>query len=316
MYRERDPGDRRAAYEPERPAPADQVRPAAGPSGGGDGPTHLVLLNGAEDRMGAVFGVAGEFARRAGAAVRAAYLHTPPPPGDMESIRLLSAASLGGPAAHACGRFVRTSGGLAGRARLAVLPELLFGPADPTLAGYLRANEFDLVTVTTDGSRLPLWAGGLWSVVAGWRPVLVVGPNVGPLWSAGSGPSGEVVAVLDGTAAAEAVLAPAASLCRLLDGRLTLMWVGRAAPADSGAECHRYLLDIAGRVRPDVPAVRAVVSARRPVEAVLSVQQATGAVIAVARPVRSLLTALTPGRAAVRLLRESTGPVLFHRPPE
>src|SRR5688572_23899300 len=250
MYLKPEPGGQRAEYESKRPPPDEQAWAAGRPTGAADRPTHLVLLNGAEDRAEVVLRVAGQLARQAGAAVRPAYLHTPPPPGDLESIRLLSAAALGGPAADACGRLTKAAGDLARRTGRRALPELLIGPADPTLSGYMRRNEFDLVTVGTEGPTLPLWAGGLWSVAAGWRPALVVGPKVSPHWAAEVGPSSEVVAVLDGTAGAEAILAPAASLCRLLDSRLNLL---RATRPESTDESHRYLVDIARRIRRDVP---------------------------------------------------------------
>ena len=311
MYHKAEPGGQWATYGTKRPPPDEQALAAVRPTSAADRPTHLVLLNGAADRVEVVLNVAGQLARQAGAAVRPAYLHTPPPPGDLESIRLLSAAALGGPAADACSRLTKAARDLARRTGQAALPELLIGPADPTLSGYLRANGFDLVTVGTEGPTLPLWAGGLWSVVAGWRPALVVGPGVSPQWAAEVGPSGEVVAALDGTAAAESILAPAAALCRLLDGRLNLL---RATRPESTDECHRYLLDVARRIRRDVPAVRTVVSARPPAEAVLNFQRATGAIVAVASPARSWLTARMPGRLAARVVRESTAPVLVHRP--
>jgi nucleotide-binding universal stress UspA family protein len=310
MYLKPEPGGQRATYEAKRPPPDEQAWAAGRPTGAADRPTHLVLLNGAEDRAEVVLRVAGQLARQAGAAVRPAY-HTPPPPGDLESIRLLTAAALGGPAADACGRLTKAARILAHRTGRPASPELLIGPADPTLSGYMRRNEFDLVTLGTEGPTLPLWAGGLWSVVAGWRPALIVGPKVSPLWAAEVGPSSEVVAVLDGTAAAEAILAPAASLSRLLDGRLNLL---RATRPESTDESHRYLVDVARRIRRDVPAVRTVVSARPPAAAVLSFQGATGAIVAMASPARSWLTGRMPGGLVTRILRESTAPVLLHRP--
>ena len=302
MYPKPEPGGQRAAYETKRPPPDEQSRTATRPA-------HLVLLNGAEDRVDVVLGVARQLARQAGAVVRPAYLHTPPPPGDLENIRLLSAAALGGSVADASGRLAQAATDLARRSERPAPPELLIGPADPVLAGYLRANEFDLVTVGTEGPTLPVWAGGLWSVVAGSRPALVVGPRVSPHWAAGQ--TGEVVAVLDGTAAAEAILAPAAALCRLLDGRLNLL---RAPRPESTYECHRYLSDVAHRIRRDVPAVRTVVTARPAAEAVLNFQGATGAIVAVADPARSWPAARVPGRLAAHVVREATAPVLVHRP--
>jgi hypothetical protein len=311
MYRTPEPGGQRAAYESKPPPPDEQARTARRPTCAAGRPTHLVLLNGAEDRVDVVLRMGGRLARQAGAAARPAYLHTPPPPGDLENIRLLAAAALGGPAADVCGRLATAARDLACRGERAGPSELLIGPADPALSGYLRANAFDLVTVGTECPTLPVWAGGLWSVVANWRPAMVVGPNVSPHWAIDVGPPREVVAVLDGTVAAEAILAPAASLCCLLDRRLNLL---RATRPELTDECHRYLLDVARRTRRDVPAVRTVVSARPAAEAVLSFQGATGAIVAVADPDRSWPASLMPGRLAAHVVREATAPVLVRRP--
>jgi nucleotide-binding universal stress UspA family protein len=63
-----------------------------------------------------------------------------------------------------------------------------------------------------------------------------------------------------------------------------------------------------------VPAVRTIVATGRPADIVLGLQRATNAVVTLAAPARSRLAAVTPGRLAVRVLRESTAPVLFYRP--
>ncbi len=299
---------------PALPAPGTGPEPPAWPAWAPSVPTHLVLLNGAEERPGGLLGVAGHLAQRARAAVRVAFLQPPPPWGDADSIRLLTPAADRRPVAEISDRLLWASRDLAVRSGVPAGPEMLIGPAEPTLSEYVAADRYDLVTVAAGGTWPPLWAGGLWSVVAGWRPVLVVGRKVSPLWGTGPVPPGEVLAVLDGTAGAEDILAPAAALCRLLDGRLTLLRVSRTGPADSAAECHRYLTEVVRRVRGEVPAVRTVVTSGRPTDAVLSVQKATGAIVALAAPARRWLAAFTPRRTVVRLLRESTAPVLIHRP--
>jgi nucleotide-binding universal stress UspA family protein len=196
-----------------------------------------------------------------------------------------------------------------------VTPELLFGPTQATLTEYVRVHEFDLVTAASGTRWLSLWRGGNWYAVAKQRPVLVVGPGVSESWHARPRPTGEVIVTLDGTASAEEVLAQAATLCRLLDARLILL---RAVPpggaGDSADRCRQYLLDLGRLFRRHVPAVRTVVALGRAADAVLTAQRTTGAVVALAAPARSRLGALTPGRSAVRVLRGSTAPVLFHRP--
>jgi nucleotide-binding universal stress UspA family protein len=297
-----------------QPAPATGPEPPAGPTWAPTVSTHLVLLNGAEERPGGLLGVAGHLAQRARAAVRVAFLQPPPTWGDVDSIRLLTPAADRRPVAEISDRLLWASRDLTIRSGVRAGAEMLIGPAEPTLSEYVAADQYDLVTVAAGGTWPPLWAGGLWSVVAGWRPVLVVGRKVSPLWSTGPVPPGEVLAVLDGTAAAEDILAPAAALCRLLDGRLTLLRVTGTGQEDSVAECHRYLTGVAQRVRSEVPAVRTVVSSGHPTDAVLRIQKATGAIVALAAPARRWLAAFTPRRTVIRLLRESTAPVLIHRP--
>ncbi len=302
----------REAWEDRRPPPAAATDEVPDPTRLRDRPVrpvHLVLTNGAAGRADVLLGVAGRLAGRAGAAVRVAHLYTPPPPGDPGAVRLLSPASRGGPAADVHDRLARAARSLADRTGLPVSPELLTGPA---LAQYLRANEFDLVTVAAGGGWLPLWAGGLWHDFARWRPVLVVGPGVPASWSAATR---DVLVPLDGTAGAEAAVAPAVSLCRLLDARLTLLAADRPGRAGDSADCrHQYLLDVGRLVRRHVLAVRTVVASGRPAGAVLTVQRATGAVVSLTAPARSWLGASPPGRLETRVLRAATAPVLFHRP--
>jgi nucleotide-binding universal stress UspA family protein len=274
-----------------------------------------MLTNGAAPREEVLLGVAGRLAGRAGAAVRVAHLYDSPPAGELEEIRRLAPAGAGGPVGDICAGLFLAARTLAGRTGLPVTPELLIGPGDPTLTGYVRAHEFDLVTAAAGNTWLSLWRGGPWLEVARQRPVLVVGPGVSPDWGTGSGPAGGVLVVLDGTAAAEEALAPAAALCRLLDERLTLLRVGPPAGGErAAARCHQYLLGVGRLVRRHVPAVRTVVTSGRPADAVLGVQRATGAVVALAAPTRSRLAARTPGRLGVRVLRGSTARVLFYRP--
>jgi hypothetical protein len=275
-----------------------------------DRPSHLVLTNDAGRREETLLAVADGLAARAGAAVRVAHLFDPPP-GDLEVVRHLSPAYRAGTAHDVCDRLFRAARSLAGRSGLPVTPELLVGPAHPTLTEYVRVNEFDLVTASSGNSWRTLWGGGPWFEVARRRPVLVVGPGVSGA-STAEGLPGEVLAVLDGTEGAERALAPAAALCRLLDARLTLL---RAAPSgEAGDRCRRYLLSLSQFVRRGVPAVRTVVATGVTTCAVLSVQRMTGAVVALAAPVRSWLGGVTPGRLGWRVLRRSTAPVLFYRP--
>lgn len=283
--------------------------------GRGTRPAHLVLTNEAERREDVLLGVVGRLAERAGASVRVAHLYNPPPPGDLGVVGSLTPTWAAGAVGDVFDRPCRAAQSLADRTRLPVSPELLVGPAHPTLTEYVRANEFDLVTVSTGNTWLSLWKGGPWLEVSRRRPVLAVGPGVSRSWSDGRDPAGGVLAVLDGTVAAEESLAPAVALCRLLDARLTLL---RVTPTDgtgrSADRCHGYLLDVGRLVRRHVPAVRTVVATGRAADAVLNVQRSTGAIVSLAAPTRSWLASFTPGRLGVRVLRGSTAPVLFYRP--
>jgi nucleotide-binding universal stress UspA family protein len=256
--------------------------------------------------------VAAWLAGRTGGSARVAHLYDPPPVGELENVRRLAPTDRGGPAAEVRDRLIRAARTLARRTGLPVAPELLTGPLDPTLTAYARANEFDLVTAAVGGTWRSLWGRGTWYRLARQRPVVAVGPGVSRYWA--SLPTGGVLALLDGSAGAEAVLGPAAALCGLLGERLTLLRVRPLDDAEPTDGCRRYLLRAARAVRADVPAVRTVVAAGRLADVALGLQRATNAVVALAAPARSRLTAVTPGRLAVRVLRESTAPVLFYRP--
>ncbi len=296
----------RESWAAHRPAPASDKKPRTGP-------THLVVTNDAEDREDMLLGVAGRLAGRAGSSIRVARLYDPPPLGDLENVRRLSPTDRGGPAAEACERLLRAARTLADRTGLPVASELITGPIGPALADSVRVNEFDLVTAATGGRWLSVWGCGAWYRVARQRPVVVVGPRVSRSWPALPGPTGEVLALLDGTAGAERILAPAAGLCRLLDARLTLL---RAGTADGGpaGRYNRYLLDVAARVRREVPAVRTISASGSPADTALAVQRATSAVVALCAPAGSRPAAVVSGRLAVRVLRGASAPVLFHRP--
>lgn len=308
----------REPWEVRRPPPAsdaDESPPVGSvdpfsPAGPLADPAHLVLTNDAAGREDALLGVAGYLAGRAGGSIRVAHVLESPPAGELDDVRRLAPTDHGGPVAEACDRLFRSARALAARTRLPVAPEVLVGPIGPTLTDYIRVNEFDAVTAATDATWLALWRGGVWSRVARERPVVVVGPGVSRLWPADAGPPREVLAILDGTAGAERILAPASALCRLLDARLTLL---RVRPHDR-AECDRYLPGVAERVRRVVPAVRTIAAAGAPAAAALAVQHATGAVVALCAPAASRLAAWNPGRLAVRVLRASTAPTLFYRP--
>jgi nucleotide-binding universal stress UspA family protein len=302
------PAGSQEVWEARRPLP-DREPLSARP----DARAHLVLLNGAADRTAVLVGVAGRLARQAGAAIRVAYLHDPIVADDPDRLQLFGPRAPNGTLVHECNRLYRAAAALTGRTGQSVRPELLVGSANVRLADYLRANAFDLVALAAEGTWL--WAGGLWSQAARWRPVLVVGRRVTPAWADDSRSADEVLVVLDGTRAAEEAVPPALALCRRLDARLTLLRVaGPNRAGRSGEDCQRYLTDVARLIRRAGPAVRTVVGSGRPAAAVLKIQQATGAIVALAAPVRSWAAALGPGRLAVRLLQEATAPVLYYRP--
>jgi nucleotide-binding universal stress UspA family protein len=275
-------------------------------------PTQLVLTNDAGDAEEALLGVAGWLADRTRGSTRVAHLFNPPPVGELENVRRLAPTDHGGPVTEVCARLVRAARTLAERTGLPVAPDLLIGPPDRTLSEYVRVNEFDLVTAAAGGTWLSLWGRGAWYRIARQRPVVVVGPGVSRSWAAR--PSGGVLALLDGTAEAEAVLGPAAALGRMLGERLTLLRVRPPDGAEPTVRSRRYLLEAARKVRADGPSVRTIVATGNPVDIVLGLQRATNAIVALAAPARSRLAAVTPGRFAMRVIRESTAPVLFYRP--
>lgn len=301
------PGEVRPPHAPSEIPTAD-ARTAAADDVARAAPEHLVVTNDAAEREDVLLGVAGGLAERAGGSVRIAHVYAPPP----ASVLWHVPVDHGRPVTEVCDRLLRSARDLAGRTGLRVAPELLIGPINPTLTQYVRTNAFDLVTASAGNTWLSLWGYGAWYELARQRPVLVVGPGTSRSWAERPGPSGEVLAVLDGAAWDEAQLDPAVALCRLLDARLTLLRTGPTGPAHVAS--YRHLLDLARLVERRVTAVRTVAASGPPAEAVLAVQRATGAVVALSAPAGAWATAAGPGRLAARVLRGSTAPVLFHRP--
>jgi hypothetical protein len=302
----------RELWEIRRPPPSDE-RPAVGtraPTVTKKVPAHLVLTNNAGDREDVLLGVAGWLAEQTGCSTRVAHVFSPPPVGELENVRRLAPTDHGGSVAEMCDRVVRLARTLAVRTGRPTSPEMLTGSIDPTLTDYLRTNAFDLVTAATGRTWPALWGCRVWYRVARVRPVVVVGPGASHSWLARARSTREVLALLDGTAGAERIVAPAGALCRLLDARLTLL---RVVPRGGGST-DRYLLDVADRIRHDVPAVRAIAMPGAPADAALAAQRATDAVVALCAPASAPVAAWGPGRLAARLIRASAAPVLFHRP--
>jgi nucleotide-binding universal stress UspA family protein len=122
---------------------------------------------------------------------------------------------------------------LAGRFRQAggprLLSALLAGPVNDTLAQYVRDSRADLVVMTTHG-RGPVervWLGSVADhLIRNLEvPVLLVRPHEGELTFQAPLATGRILVPLDGSSLAEAVLAPAAALARLLDLELVLLQV-------------------------------------------------------------------------------------------
>lgn len=98
-----------------------------------------------------------------------------------------------------------------------------------TLIHYVRDSRADLVVMTTHG-RGPLervWLGSVADhLIRNLEvPVLLVRPQEGELASPAPPAIGRILVPLDGSALAEAVLAPAAALARLLNVELRLLQV-------------------------------------------------------------------------------------------
>lgn len=273
-------------------------------------PAHLVLTNDSGDREDVLLGVAEWLAERTGCSTRVSHVFSPPPVGELENVRLLAPTDHGGPVTEMRDRAARLARALTARTGQPAVPELLTGPIGSTLTEYLRTNAFDLVTAATGRTWLALWGGRVWYRVARVRPVVVVGPGVSREWLVRAHSTSEVLALLDGSAGAERILAPAANLCRLLDARLTLLHM---VPRGGGA-MNQYLPEVVTRIRHDVPAVRAIAVPEPAAEAALAAQRATDAVVALCAPASVPVSAWCPGRLAARLIRASAAPILFHRP--
>jgi nucleotide-binding universal stress UspA family protein len=110
-----------------------------------------------------------------------------------------------------------------------IVAALLTGPVADTLAHYVRDSRVDLVVMSTHG-RGPLqrvWLGSVADhLIRSLNvPVLLVRPREGAPASQAPPTIGRIMVPLDGSPLAEAALAPAAALGRLLGADLVLLQV-------------------------------------------------------------------------------------------
>lgn len=214
---------------------------------------------------------------------------------------------------------------------------LLDGTVPEGLRDYARAHGISLIVMSTHGRR-GLSRAWLGSVAAGVireapAPVLLVRPRKG---SARPGPLlriSQVLVPLDGSLLAEAIVAPAAELCKLVGATMTLAHViepvfrvGEAilVPAvDQDAQVHarmesearEYLARVASRIRAPGLEVNERTLSGEAVRSLLDLAREVGAdLIALATHGRTGWQRLAFGSVADKIVRTSDIPMLVLRP--
>ena len=215
---------------------------------------------------------------------------------------------------------------------------LLAGPVADILTHYVRDSQTDLVVMSTHG-RGPLHRAWLGSVADHLIrnlevPVLLVRPRERVSAPAGPPGIGRIMVPLDGSPLAEAALAPAAALARLLGAEVTLLQV--VPPLIAGTaplgprligyheeiialrriEAHDYLQGLAeGMEQEGVHAAAAAVLGPGVAETILNVARGDRIdLLAVATRGQGGIRRLTLGSVADKLVRAAEVPVLVIRP--
>jgi nucleotide-binding universal stress UspA family protein len=227
---------------------------------------------------------------------------------------------------------------LRGPGEARVVSALLAGPVADILTHYVRDSQTDLVVMSTHG-RGPLHRAWLGSVADHLIrnlevPVLLVRPRERVSAPAGPPGIGRIMVPLDGSPLAEAALAPAAALARLLGAEVTLLQV--VPPLIAGTaplgprligyheeiialrriEAHDYLQGLAeGMEQEGVHAAAAAVLGPGVAETILNVARGDRIdLLAVATRGQGGIRRLTLGSVADKLVRAAEVPVLVIRP--
>lgn len=270
-------------------------------------------------------------ARRSGAALQLAYVHTPLLLGE-------GTLYLGTPDVQLWEeekKYLLTVVDRLKRAGLEqVSAHLLEGPIAETLQEYALGERNDLVVMTTHG-RGPasrFWLGSVADQLVHRvpMPLLLIRTREEESPPVGEPEVRNVLVALDGSPTAEQILQPAGALAKLMGASCTLLrvvpWVvphvvyteaavGAALADKQRAEAHVYLQRVAGSLREQGFAVQTrIIAHAHPATAILN-EAASGKydLLAVETHGRRGLPRLFLGSVADKVVRGATIPVLVHR---
>lgn len=283
-------------------------------------------------------------ARRAGAALEVAHVHTP---FDYYSVPLAIAPDLDEEARKDKRAYLEgVVGRMAGTPKVSATSTLLVGHAADALHGHAVARGVDLVVMSTHG-RGPLsrfWLGSVADALMRTlpMPLLLVRPRETAPDESQEPTLRHVLIPLDGSEFAEQILEPAVALGSLMGASFSLLQVvapviligeetqayaasgvSRSAQAQlrqmqerQQAEAQTYLESVAERLRARSLKVEVrVVSGRQPAAGILEAAGDQGVdLIALATRGRGGLTRLFLGSVADKVVRGAATPILVHRP--
>ena len=281
--------------------------------------------------------VAAALARAARARMRLVLVHQlPPPPSDRDSLKIYTSLEVAVRKTQR-GYLREVAARLRERWGLQVTVVSPDGPIGPTLLRYFEQVGAGLVVMSTHGrgtvGRALLGSVADEVVRAAKVPVLLVRPEEDEPPATEAWSPGEILVPLDGSALAEAALAPAAELARLLGARLTLVQVvvpiaittDPPLPFPSGydehlteirrVEAQDYLESVVERLQEQgvVAACAAVVSGGVAGALVDLTREGRAGLIVIASHGHGGLKRLALGSVADRLVRTAAVPVLVVR---
>jgi nucleotide-binding universal stress UspA family protein len=274
---------------------------------------------------------AAALARRSGASLQLAYVHTPLLLGE-------GALYLGAPDIQLCEEekdyLLRVVDRLKNTGLDKVSAQVLEGPIAETLQEHALGEGYDLVVMTTHG-RGPVsrfWLGSVADQLVHRlpMPLLLIRTHEEASPPAGEPEVRKVLVALDGTPEMEQILQPAGELVKAIGASLTLLRVvpsvirhsvqkqtaADAALADKRrAEAHVYLQRVADSLRDRGFAVQTrIIGHAHPAAAILN-EAASGeyALLALETHGRRGLPRLFLGSVADKVVRGASIPVLVHR---
>jgi nucleotide-binding universal stress UspA family protein len=273
--------------------------------------------------------IALSIARRTGAQLHLAHVHTPPA---LEIDGTMDASLRAGEQAYLQGLVQRLQIGWPGP----ITSVLLDGPVAAVLHDHALATRTDLIVMTTHGrgALSRFWLGSVADklVHQALMPVLLVRPQEQAPDLTQEPRFRHILVPLDGSALAEHILPGALALGRLMQAEYTVLQAVEPMYATYGAELHAaglsdqmlkqlqtnaqdYLDRIAASLRAEDVRVRTAVVVDAPVGAILDYATAHAVdLIALATNGRGGVARWLVGGVADKVVRGASVPVLLHRP--